>query len=131
VRHASVVVALVALGACGSETQHEEAAPATEFRIIVWPSGRGGEAMEARLTCDPAAGSHPRPSAACAVLARERGALDPVPPDAICTQEFGGPDEAEVTGTIEGARLEATFTKRNGCEIDRWERLEPLLALEQ
>jgi hypothetical protein len=123
------VVALVALGACGSEAPREDAAPATELRIVVWSSGRGGKAVEARLTCNPAGGSHPNPSAACAVLATERGALDPVPRDAICTQVFGGPDEADVTGTIDGERVKATFTKRNGCEIDRWERLDALLAL--
>lgn len=126
---ALIVVALLGLTACGSETPGERPAPATELRIVVWPNGRGGEAVEATLTCGPVGGTHPDPAAACAALARERSALDPLAADAICTQEYGGPDEAEVTGTIRGERVEAALTQRNGCEIDRWERLQALLAL--
>lgn len=123
------VVALLGLAACGSEAPGERRAPETELRIVVWPNGKSGEAVEATLTCEPAGGTHPDPVAACTALARERAALDPLPADAICTQEYGGPDEAEVTGTIAGERVEATFTRRNGCEIDRWERLAAVFPL--
>lgn len=123
------MLAVLVLAACGSETVPEEPPGTTELRIVLWPVGPGGERLEARLTCNPPGGDHPNPASACAALAGERGALEPVPPDAACTQQFGGPEEAEVTGTVEGDRVEATFTKRDGCEIARWERLAPLLEL--
>ncbi len=39
---------------------------------------------------------------------------------------FGGPGKATVTGTLDGAAVDATFTRANGCEISRWERMVEL-----
>jgi subtilisin inhibitor-like len=96
----------------------------------VRPGGPTGPELEATLTCDPPGGTHPDAAAACAALAENEDALKPVPGHSLCTQQYGGPEEAEVTGTFGGQRVEAAFTKRNGCEIDRWERLDPLLSLD-
>lgn len=41
----------------------------------------------------------------------------------MCTQIYGGSEEAEVTGTRDGEQVQATFSRQNGCEIDRWDRL--------
>jgi hypothetical protein len=129
VRQAFVVLLCLGLAACGSSEPAAEPSRATELQIVVWPAGREGKKLEVTLTCDLAGGTHPDPAAACAALARERNALNPIPEDAMCTQEFGGPEEGEVTGTIEGEQVEAMLSRRNGCEIDRWTRLEPLLSL--
>jgi hypothetical protein len=32
-----------------------------------------------------------------------------------------------VVGTVKGTRIWTTFTRANGCEIDRWQRLSPWL----
>ena len=117
------------LSACGGGGA-EPRSPATDLRVVIWPDGRAGDAFRATLVCDPSGGDHPDPAAACRALAGRRDALEPVPPDAICTQIYGGPEEAEVTGTLEGRRVRASFNKRNGCEIARWQRLAPLLAVE-
>ena len=50
-----------------------------------------------------------------------------VPQDAICTQIYGGPQKAVVKGTVGGQRIWASFRRRNGCEIDRWDRFSPWL----
>ncbi|MDQ3669922.1 MAG: SSI family serine proteinase inhibitor [Actinomycetota bacterium] len=128
-RQAVVMLLCLALTGCGSSEPADEPSPATELRIVLWPTGRDGEKIEAALTCEPAGGTHPHAAGACAALARERDALDPVPPDTMCTQEFGGPEEADVTGTVDGERVEARLARTNGCELDRWHRLEPLLSL--
>jgi hypothetical protein len=39
-----------------------------------------------------------------------------------CTEIYGGPQVAEVRGTFKGRRIQARFTRANGCEIDRWDR---------
>jgi hypothetical protein len=44
-----------------------------------------------------------------------------------CTQIYGGPEEASITGTIRGQRIDATFKRTDGCEITRWKKVEPLL----
>ena len=55
-------------------------------------------------------------------------AFDPVPDDVACTQIYGGPETATVSGTLRGKRVMAKFSRQNGCEIGRWERLEWLLG---
>lgn len=109
----------------GAESVERE----TELRIVLRPDGPGGPERTATLTCDEPGGTHPDPEAACTALAEHEDALAPVPRDTVCTQIYGGPDEAEVSGRLDGRAVEASFSKRNGCEIDRWDRLRPLLSL--
>jgi len=104
-----------------------EPAPRTELTITFWPEGRQGPAQEATLTCDPDGGTHPFAAPACDALRARPGALESLPPDSICTQIFGGPEEAEVAGIFEREEIQATFSRQNGCEIDRWETVRPLL----
>jgi hypothetical protein len=46
----------------------------------------------------------------------------------VCTQIYGGPQEAVVRGTFRGRRVSIRFTRRNGCEIARWNRVAFLFA---
>jgi hypothetical protein len=43
--------------------------------------------------------------------------------DRVCTQIYGGPEEAHVTGTLEGRKVDATLTRNNGCAISDYEAL--------
>jgi hypothetical protein len=79
------------------------------------------------LTCDPPGGTHPSAEQACAALQADPSALDPLPPDSVCTQIYGGPEEAEIVGTLNGEQVQATFSRQNGCEIDRWMRMAGIL----
>ncbi len=45
-----------------------------------------------------------------------------------CTQLYGGPQRARVTGTIRGRRIDVTVTRTDGCGVDDWSTLEPLLG---
>lgn len=123
------LLALALLGACGGGDGASTAAGGpTALEVELWPAGEGrGTAVSATLTCDPAGGDLPDPAAACAALAAEAGALDPVPPDMACTEIYGGPEQARITGTVDGEALDVTLGRGNGCEIDRWERLLPIL----
>lgn len=77
------------------------------------------------LRCDPVGGDHPNAEAACAALVEAGGevAFEPTPGDQVCTEIFGGPQTATITGTYRGADVDATFSRENGCEIDRWDAL--------
>jgi hypothetical protein len=81
------------------------------------------------LTCEPAGGTHPHPDAACAALAAHPDALTRVPDEALCTQIHGGNETAAVNGAVSGERVDARFDRTNGCEIERWDALDPLLRL--
>jgi Subtilisin inhibitor-like len=135
----AAVVALLAVG-CGSESEGggdaggadtgagEAPAPTgTELTITVWLQGRDGAAEELTLTCDPPGGTHPKAEEACAALQADPSALEPLPPDSVCTQIYGGPEEAEIVGTLEGEQVQASFSRQNGCEIDRWMRMAGIL----
>jgi hypothetical protein len=83
------------------------------------------------LACGPTGGTHPSAQAACdrlEQLAREgKDPFAPVPEDQMCTQQMGGPATAHITGTWQGKRVDATFSQTNGCEISRWQTMEPVL----
>ncbi len=85
-----------------------------------------------QLTCDPTGGDHPRAADACAALAKaEQGSSDPFAkpePDQICTYIYGGPQTARVVGSWNGQGVDASFSRANGCEIARWDAIEPVLS---
>lgn len=101
-------------------------AAATDLAIRVWPQGQG-RPRTWTLRCDPAGGSLPAARAACSQLSRE--ALRPLPRDAICTQIYGGPQRARVTGRIDGEPIDARFSRSNGCEIHRWDSVRYLFPV--
>ena len=106
----------------------EAPAPAgTELTITVWLQGRDGASEEMTLTCDPPGGTHPNAEEACTALQADPSALEPLPPDSVCTQIYGGPEEAEIVGTLNGEQVNARFSRQNGCEIDRWMRMAGIL----
>ncbi|HRA50193.1 SSI family serine proteinase inhibitor [Actinotalea sp.] len=90
----------------------------------------GGTVVTTTLSCAPVGGDHPDANAACAALEAAGGAeaFAPLPPDATCTEQYGGPQTATVTGTVDGERVDADFSRINGCEIARWDALAPLLG---
>ncbi|MFE7764267.1 SSI family serine proteinase inhibitor [Streptomyces sp. NPDC057438] len=83
------------------------------------------------LRCHPQGGSHPDAGEACGRLDRRTvWGTDPFAPvgsGTMCTMQYGGPATAHVTGTWAGRRVDATFDRRNGCEIARWDALVPVL----
>lgn len=45
------------------------------------------------------------------------------PADQVCTEEYGGPDVAMITGTIEGQPVDTTVDRTDGCGIADWDDL--------
>ncbi|MFF5974914.1 SSI family serine proteinase inhibitor [Streptomyces sp. NPDC012769] len=76
-------------------------------------------------------GTHPAADNACKRLDQLAKAGEnpfaPVPEDRMCTQQHGGPATAHITGSWQGRTVDAHFSRANGCEIDRWENLRPVL----
>ena len=80
-----------------------------------------------QLTCDPTGGDHPNATQACRALADiDVAVFQPVPAGTACTMIYGGPETAKVVGTVNGDKVDATFSRENGCEIARWEAAKAL-----
>jgi hypothetical protein len=45
----------------------------------------------------------------------------------MCTEQYGGPQQALVTGRFEGHSVWAMFSATNGCQISRAKRIAFLL----
>lgn len=61
------------------------------------------------------------------VRATEELLTTPPARDRACTQLYGGPETAHVTGTIDGRRVDRRFARTDGCEIDDFSRAAYLL----
>ena len=64
----------------------------------------------------------------CAWLGTEevRTLLEPPAPDRVCTMQYGGPERARITGTLDGTTIDREVARTNGCGIAEWNSLEPL-----
>jgi hypothetical protein len=74
------------------------------------------------VTCARVPGTGAEPTPACARLDELARPFAPVPRGSACTEIYGGPQTARVTGTFKGRRIWVVFRRTNGCEIDRWNR---------
>jgi Subtilisin inhibitor-like len=111
----------------GATSSGSSAVPGDTDLTIVINDG-SGSTKTWRLTCNPAGGTHPDPSAACQALeANGAAALPPVPKDKACTQIYGGPETATISGTWKGQRVMSTFARNDGCQISRWKLMAGLL----
>lgn len=133
IRRLPVVAALACpllLSGCGSDEPATTASsePTTSLEISVSEDGTT-DTQAWSLTCGPTGGTHPAPEDACAFLAEtSTDPFAPVSPDMMCTEIYGGPQTARVTGQWEGEEVDAEFSRTNGCEIARWDAALPLLV---
>ena len=129
-RIALVLACCVALGAvgCGGDDDEQSAAVTSlaDLTVTVDPDGNGAaKPKTATVKCGPASDSKE-----CAALGDMKAdVFQPVPGDTACTQQYGGPETAKVTGTFKGKPVDAEFSRVNGCEIARWEKMSPVFAV--
>lgn len=98
-------------------TESPEAMPRT-FRLVAEGATPGPES------------TLPDPAAALAAVEKYGEKMFfPVPdPNRVCTQQYGGPEIAQVTGWFHGKEVNATFKRTDGCEISQWQALAPLFG---
>ncbi len=94
----------------------------TSLEISISPGGKEAPTKLWTLRC-PNGGTLPQPASACTHLDRLADPFAPVPKDVACTEVFGGPQIADVQGTFRGEPVDARFTRTDGCEIARWNRV--------
>jgi hypothetical protein len=80
----------------------------------------------------PAAESkHPAAEAACAALKNNAALLSPSTRGTAqaCTEQYGGPQQATVTGIVDETPVDVTFARTNGCEISAWNAAQDILGV--
>lgn len=119
------VAGVVGVAAGGAAT----AAKKVSLTITYWPDEQAPGTYERwTLRCSPVGGTLPNRIRACSRLSRlPLASFAQVPKDVVCTQIYGGPQKAVVKGSIGSARIWSSFRRRNGCEIERWNRFSPWL----
>ncbi|WP_328537900.1 SSI family serine proteinase inhibitor [Streptomyces sp. NBC_00344] len=128
------LAALAALPGIASADGPQPAGQATDqLTVTVQDAGDRAADGTRRLECGAsgATGTHRSPQEACdrlaALAADGKEPFEPVPSGMMCTMQYGGSATAHITGTWQGRPVDATFRRTNGCEIARWNNLEPLL----
>src|ERR687895_314597 len=122
----AAVAAAAGLG-CGSassassEGSSESAdEPTTELTISLWPEGRDeGGVKRWTLRCDPVSGSHTRRASACTRLYWMQKPFASPSGEEICTQVYGGPEQAVISGEHKGNRVWVLLSLSDGCKIAR------------
>ncbi len=128
-----------ALGGCGEPDEPDARQTATTRSgaielTVVYDDGAGTKTSGA-LTCrgndERAEGALAGRASAAELCAHARGIAEllTTQPDKgrMCTQIYGGPETAHVTGTIDGRKVDRRFTRTNGCEIADFTRVAGLL----
>jgi hypothetical protein len=128
-RIALVLCLLAAVVGCGvgAAAPNAEATPA-DLKITVWPEGRDeGSSKTYTLECVPARGSLPKAASACTRLLKLSKPFTPVPQGSVCTEQYGGPQQALVTGEYKGRSVWVIFSATDGCQIARSKRVSFIL----
>jgi hypothetical protein len=120
--------ALAVLGVALWAGNAHAAGVTTSLRIVV-RSLSDATPLVLTLRCDSPRGTVARPGSACGrLLSGGRALFAPTPPGTACSQIYGGPQVAVVSGTLDGRRLWSSFHRRDGCEVTRWNRVAFLLG---
>jgi hypothetical protein len=127
----AAVIAAAGLG-CGSASSAsgEDTAdePNTELTISYWAEGRDeGGVKRWTLRCDPVGGTHTRRGSACSRLYGMQRPFAPQKDVQFCTQIYGGPDQAVISGEHRGNRVWVLLSLSDGCKIARFKQLEFLV----
>lgn len=119
-----LIAALLAVVACGASQGTAGSTPETALTITFWPEGRDAEdSTRWTLRCSPAGGTMPRTAAVCSRLYALTKPFAPKRKNLVCTDQYGGPQEALIAGRFKGSRVWTVIGMRNGCDISRAKRL--------
>jgi hypothetical protein len=104
-----------------------------ELSITV-KAAKDGKAVNYTLVCKGGAAmaesQHPNAAAACTALKDNAAILNSATPakGISCTQQYGGPQVASVTGEVNGTPVETSFALRDGCQIGAWNAAKDILG---
>jgi hypothetical protein len=127
-----LVLALLTLAACAARPAGsgagETSSSVDDDLVVELDRGDGSAVQRWTLICgDQAEGTHPAAQEACDHLRGMDDPFAPIPDDTICTQQYGGPQTASVTGRWAGRPVDLVLSRVDGCTVAQWDSLGPLL----
>jgi hypothetical protein len=123
VRLAALTLAALAVAGCGGKGSSEGSTSRTaDLQISLSVKGSEQPSKLWTLHC-PAGGTLPDAAAACTKLGEIDDPFAPVPKGTACTQIYGGPEIASVSGTFDGKPVDTQFSRGDGCELERWKQV--------
>jgi hypothetical protein len=132
-RASALIVVLLTLfvAACGDDSSSSGGGQTVNLSLTV-SDGEGTNA-EATLKCDEstAEGTGFLESGAEEACRNARDLekllTTPPPENQVCTQIYGGPQTAHITGSFGAKDVARKITRNNGCAIEEWKQAQPLL----
>ena len=132
-----MLAATLALASCGGDDESEPPAPAATggIELTLRSDSGAGRVSTGELTCrsgEQRATGDLVGRAPVTRLCRDARAVAPLltgkgPARRVCTQVYGGPQTARITGAIDGRDVDRTFKRTNGCEIEQYARIAKIL----
>ncbi len=109
-----LLLATAVLAGCGGDDE-QPAAPAADdaTQLDVEVTKAASSPIKLTLRC----------AGKCDVAKLDEVLAGAADKDRVCTQIYGGPEEAHVTGTVEGRKVDVTLTRNDGCAIHDYEAL--------
>jgi hypothetical protein len=136
---APALAVALALGGCGDgddpAAQPTVSTPSGAIELTVVLDDGAGAKTTGALTCrhgdQRAEGALKGRAPAARLCSQARGIAElltrPPRKGRACTQIYGGPETARVTGTIDAEKVDRRFARTNGCEIADFTRAAGLL----
>ena len=116
VRLLPAVLAAASFGACSDDERPAATASPDTTRLTVEVTG-AGRPVVVELRCG---GATPCERSKLDRLAR---VAEPADPARACTEIYGGPEKAHMTGTLDGEPVDVTIRRSDGCGIADYDRL--------
>ena len=122
-RLAALTLAGLAITGCGGKNESSgSTSPTANLEISISVRNSEQPSKLWTLRC-PASGTLPDAAEACRKLGKVDDPFAPVPKGTACTQIYGGPEIADVSGTFDGKPVNTQFSRGDGCQIERWKRV--------
>ncbi len=114
-------------GAASPGSSASDASAGNELMIVL-DRGDGTAPERYTLTCGELPdGDHADAAVACAHLEGMDDPFAPLSPDLACTEQYGGPETARITGRWHAEDVDLELSRTDGCRISQWEALGPVL----
>jgi hypothetical protein len=129
------ILALIAVG-CGDPSSDSTSSAGSSEEVdalrIEVRARADAEPLTATLRCGTppeATGFISDAEKACRTVRATKQVLIHGPPDNVmCTEIYGGPQRARITGTVDKQRVDLEVTREDGCAIALWDELQTLLG---
>jgi hypothetical protein len=106
-----------------------QASSNSSLTITYHPSSSSQVTFKVSCLAGSISGTHPNKKAICAAIAKQGTRLfAPVPTGIVCSQIYGGPETATITGTVKGRKINSTFSRTDGCQVARWNNARTLFT---